>query len=113
MNFRLPRQYQLQLGGFYNTGELIGNAQFAAYGVLNIGLQKRLKNGMQLNLNVSDALNSLKRVGSTSLTNFAVERTFDFSQRTVRLSLNHTFGSQKLKRSKPGNRVLEEKNRVN
>lgn len=89
--------------------------KFEPLGILNFGLQKRLDNGARLSFTVSDVLNSLERTGITDLTNenLYVRRTFDFSQRTFKLTYSATFGNRKMKQSRNRNSGSDEKNRVN
>ena len=104
----------LELSGFYRTATLNGNQRFEPTGVLNFGIQKRLKNNARISFNIGDVFNSLEFISSTNLAEqeFKVRRTFDFSQRTFRLGYSSSFGNQKLKASRKRARPDELK-RVN
>ena len=114
-SFKLPNDFGIELSGFYQTTSLNGNVKFEPQGVLNFGIQKKLKNNARLTFNINDVFNSLKAIGVTDLPNenIFVTRTFDFSQRTFRLTYSTTFGNQKLKSSRNRNSGDEERNRVN
>ncbi|MEM6697619.1 MAG: outer membrane beta-barrel protein, partial [Bacteroidota bacterium] len=112
-SFTLPNDFELELSGFFRSPTLDGNVNFEPVGILNFGIQKRLKNNASLSFNIGDVLNSLELISSTNLPqqNFFVERLFDFSQRTFNLSYSMSFGNQKMNNSR--NRQTEELNRVN
>ncbi len=114
-SFKLPNDFGIELSGFYQTTSLNGNVKFKPQGVLNFGIQKKLKNNARLTFNINDVFNSLKAIGVTDLPNenIFVTRTFDFSQRTFRLTYSTIFGNQKLKGSRNRYSGDEERNRVN
>lgn len=114
--FTLGNDYTAELSGFYQTRSLNGNVRFEPLGILNFGIQKKFKGGSRLAFNLSDIFNSLKRVGITDIPeeNIYIERLFDFSQRTFKLTYSASFGSKGVKKER--NRKTgadEEKNRVN
>ena len=114
-SFKLLYDFGIELSGFYQTTSLNGNVKFEPQGVFNFGIQKRLKNNARLTFNINDVFNSLKAIGVTDFPNegIFVTRTFDFSQRTFRLTYSTTFGNQKLKSSRNRNSGDKEQNRVN
>ena len=109
----LPADLSFTVSGFFESRSLSGNLRFDPYGVLNVGLQKKLKVG-RITFNVTDLLNSLELTGTTDLSeeNAFMVRTFDFSQRTFKVTYTASFGNQKL-RKKSQQRALEELQRVN
>ncbi len=114
--FTLGNDYTAELSGFYQTRSLVGNVKFEPLGILNFGIQKKFKGGSRLAFNVSDIFNSLERIGITDLPeeNIYIERAFDFSQRTFKLTYSATFGNKGVKKER--NRKTgadEEKGRVN
>ncbi len=113
--FRLPKGINLELSGFYQTTSLVGNVRFDPLGLVNISMQKQLKNGARLTFGISDLLNTLKRTGVTELSSESlfVSRTFDFSQRTFRLTFSSSFGNPEVKAGNKRDSGIEEKNRVN
>jgi len=114
-SFKLPKNFSIELSGFFQTSSLVGNVKFDPFGILNFGLQKKLKNNARITFNITDVFNSLKRIGETDLANqnLFVERTFDFSQRTFKLTFSGAFGNQKLKGSRNRNSGVEVKKRIN
>ena len=115
--FILPKDYTLELTGFYRSPGIWGIAEFdAIYGV-NIGVQKKLgDDGGVLRFNVRDIFDSIRWQGGTNLEdqNFETFNTWDFMQRTYSVSYTRNFGNKKLKASK--NRVggsAAEQGRIN
>lgn len=114
--FTIGNDYTAELSGFYQTRSLVGNVKFEPLGILNFGMQKKFKGGSRLAFNISDVFNSLERVGVTDLPgeNIFIERAFDFSQRTFKLTFSAPFGNKGVKKER--NRKTgadEEKGRVN
>jgi len=114
-SIKLPKDFGIELSGFYQRTSLNGNVKFEPQGVLNFGIQKKLNNNDRITFNINDLFNSLKAVGVTDLPNenIFVTRTYDFSQRTFRLTYSASFGNKKLKESRKRSSVNEEKKRVN
>ena len=113
--FTLPKDYTIELSGFFRTGNVNGNAIVKSMNVLNLGLQKKLKNNARLSINVSDVLNSLRSQVSVEIPakNFFIQRQFDFSQRTFTISYSSSFGNSKIKAARNRESGSEEKKRVN
>jgi outer membrane receptor protein involved in Fe transport len=114
VDLKLPEDFSLSVSGFYQTTSLVGNVQFDPLGILNFGLQRKLGENMRLTFNITDVFNSLERIGTTNLTDesVSVERKYDFSQRTFKLTLTGSFGNNKLRKAR-NRQTSEEKNRVN
>jgi len=114
-SFKLPNNFNIELSGFYQSEELFGNVRFKPTHTFNIGIQKKLKNNARLTFNLNDVFNSFKFAGVTDLPseNIFVNRTFDFSQRTFKMTYSSTFGNQKVKNNRKRNSGGEEKKRVN
>lgn len=114
--FTLGKDYTAELSGFYQTRSLVGNVKFEPLGILNFGIQKKFKGGSRLAFNVSDIFNSLERVGITDIPeeNIYIERAFDFSQRTFKLTYSASFGNKGVKKERDRKTGAdEEKNRIN
>ena len=111
--FTLPKQLSIELSGFYNSGRINGNQQFDPFGVINIGISKKLNAQSRLTFNVTDLFNGLEFITTTSIPDFFVRRTFDFSQRTFKLTYNQSFGNQKVKKARSRKSGAEELKRVN
>lgn len=113
--FTLPADYSIELSGFYRSGNVNGNIIVRPMGVLNFGVQKKLKNNARLSFNISDVFNSLRAMVETDIPaeNFFAERQFDFSQRTFTLSYSSSFGNSKVKAARKRDSGGEERQRVN
>lgn len=114
--FTLGNDYTAELSGFYQTRSLFGNVKFEPLGILNFGVQKKFKNGSRLAFNVSDVFNSLEYVGITEIPeeNIYIERLFDYSQRTFKITYSANFGNKGVKEERDRKTGAdEEKNRVN
>lgn len=113
--FTLPKDFSAEMVGFYNSKGLFGTAQFLAIYGLNFGIQKKLPNdGGNLRFGVDDILNSIRGRGITETPTFYSRGTFDFSQRTFKLSYSRNFGNKKLKaQRRRATGAEEERRRVN
>lgn len=114
--FTLGNGYTAELSGFFQTRTLSGNVRLEPMGVLNFGLQKKFKGGSRLTFNITDIFNSLKAIGITDLPNdnIYIERAFNFSQRTFKLTYSANFGNKGIKKERDRKTGAdEEKKRVN
>ena len=115
-NFTLPKNYSLELSGFYQSSAIIGFSMAKPFGVLNFGAQKKLKgNSGSLRFNVTDIFNTLIFRGTVDLPqyNLVMSRSMRFVTRTARLTYSKNFGSSQVKARK--NRLTgsdEERKRV-
>lgn len=110
----LPKDWALEVSAFYRSVGLNGNVRTQPYGGLNIGLQKKFASGARLSLNLSDLLETVRNIGVTDLAeqHIFVRRLADFSNRTFRISYQHSFGDKKVKGIQAV-RQAEERKRVN
>lgn len=110
----LPKNWTLEISAFYRSVGLNGNVRTQPYGGLSIGLQKQFPNGAKLAIAVSDLLESIQNIGITDLPDqgIYVERLADFSNRTFRVSYQHSFGNSKVEKIQEI-RQAEERRRVN
>lgn len=114
-SFTLGNNFSAEISGFYQTRSQVGNVRFDPLGSLNIGIRKQFSNNSRLSFNVTDLLNTLKRSGVTDLegNDFFVNRTFDFSQRTFKVTYTLSFGSQNVKGARNRDSAREEQQRIN
>lgn len=114
-SFTLADDLSAEISGFYQTRSQVGNVRFDPLGTLNVGIQKRFSNNSRLSFNVTDVLNSLKRTGITDQPGegFFAKRTFNFSQRTFRLTYTLSFGNQSIKGARERDSAREEQDRIN
>lgn len=110
----MPKDWTFEVSTFYRSVGLYGNVRTQAYGGLNIGLQKKFPTGAKLAFTVSDLLESIQNIGITDLPNqnIYVARLTDFSNRTFRISYQHSFGNRKVEKIREI-RQAEERRRVN
>jgi outer membrane receptor protein involved in Fe transport len=99
-NFSLPRNFALELSGFFNSGALSGAYIMKPFGVANVGVQKKLAGGNStLRLGVDNFLNTqIMRMHSELpelQQSFSVRA--QFANPTVKLSFSHNFGNRKMK----------------
>ncbi|MEM7572407.1 MAG: TonB-dependent receptor [Bacteroidota bacterium] len=113
-SFSLPKQWTIELSGFYQTRNLNGNVAIQATGMLNFGLQKQLPNGARISFNVNDVFDSFVFSGITDIPelDLFIERSFDFSNRVFRLSYSASFGDSQVRRNR-NRQGPEEAGRVN
>lgn len=111
----LPKEFRMELTGFYQTASLVGNVRFDPRATLNVAIQKKLKSNASITFSVDDIFNSLENRGVTTIPEeeVYVKRSFDFSQRTFKATFSKTFGNSKVKANRSRNSSDEEKNRVN
>lgn len=112
--FDLPKEWTFELSAFYRSVGLNGNVRTQPYGGISIGLQKKLTNGAQVSFNVSDLLETVQSIGITDLPNqhIYVARLTDFSNRTFRISYQHSFGDNQVEKMQHI-RQAAERRRVN
>ena len=102
-NFSLPKEYALELSGFYQSAGLVGFTILKPFGALNFGAKKKQKgNRGALRFNVTDIFNTNKIRGSVNLPqhNLVTYRMNHFVTRTARLTYSRNFGSSKVKGAK-------------
>lgn len=99
-SFKLPKQYSIELNGFYQTGALFGIYKVNSFGALNIGVQKKLKNEKSnFRFNANNVLNSLVFKPTIDLPdqNLVVKGVLHFQYPSFSVTFTHNFGNQKLK----------------
>ncbi len=95
-NLSLPAEFAFEAAAFYQSASLFGAARFEPLWGLDLGLQRALPgNAGKLTLSVDDVFDSV----AWSFTEedlaipFLSEGTFDFSNRTIRLTYSRRFGT--------------------
>lgn len=112
LNFR--KGYSAEITGQYRSKQLNGQFLSLPYYGVNIGIQKKIgKNGGILRFNIFDLFDTFVYRTENNLTNsgLIMNGSWDFIQRTYRLTYTQNFGSQKVKSKKRAE--AEEKRRVN
>ena len=111
--FKLPKDYSVELFGFYQSKNLAGYAVGKPFGTVNFGAQKKLGKG-SLRFNVTNMFNTLVFRFSTDIPsqNLNTGGTLIFSQRTFSLTYSRNFGNDKLKAKRAVTGAEEERRRV-
>lgn len=112
--FRLPKNFTLELSGYYYPKSLYGIILSRPFGALNIGLQKELPNNKgNLQFSVNDVFFSANWSGTADQPdlNLKWDGRFNFSERVFRLSYSRNFGSSKVKAARQRNTGSEEERR--
>jgi outer membrane receptor protein involved in Fe transport len=114
--FKLPKDYVLELTGFYRSAGLSGIAQIQGLGRVDIGAQKKLgKRGGSLRFNVTDLFQTLYLSIHDDLPEqgFSYKASIRFAYRTFRLTWTCPFGKRDLKNKRDrATGAEDEKNRV-
>ena len=115
-SFILPKDYSIELSGFYQSKALNGLTTFKPFGSLDFGVRKKFSGRDALNFSASNLLNSMDFRGSTNFPeeNLVSNINLRFAWRTFKLTYTHSFGKEKLKASRSRKTGAEdEKDRVN
>ncbi|MGZ3917056.1 MAG: TonB-dependent receptor domain-containing protein [Flavisolibacter sp.] len=113
--FSLPKDISLELSGFFRSPGLFGIYKSNAFGVLDIGVQKKFqKMRSSLRIACDNVLNTLIFKPSVHLPdqNLDVSGRLQFSYPTIRLTWSQRFGNDKLKGNREHASGAEEKQRV-
>lgn len=114
-SFKLPKEFSVELSGFYRSAGLFGIYKSKSFGTMDFGAQKKFaKNRSTLRLAYDNMLNTLKFKASVNLPeqNLVVDGRLQFTYPTVRLTYTHNFGNEKLKGSRQRATSAEERERV-
>lgn len=113
--FTLPKNFSIELAGYYQSRSLDGILVFKRYGSLDLGLRKKIGAKDAINFSANNLLNSMDFRGYTNLPeqNLVGDIHIRFSWRTFKLTYTRSFGKDKLKGSRNRKTVAEdEKGRV-
>lgn len=116
-NFILPKDYSIELSGFYQSKSLFGASVLNGYGMANFGVQKKLgENNNKLRFAITNLFDGGIWKGLTEIPaeNIYVNNSFKFDQRTFKLTYSQSFGNKKLyaKRNR-SSASQEEQSRMN
>lgn len=98
-NFKLPKEFSVELTGYYQTADLFGKSIMKPFGIVNLGIQKKINEQKHVfSFNISDVLNTGTFKAYTSLPEQNLNTSFigRFDQRTFKISYSHQFGNDKL-----------------
>lgn len=114
-SFKLPKDFSVELSGFYRSAGLFGIYKSRSFGTMDLGAQKKFaKQRSSLRLAYDNMLNTLKFKASVNLPeqNLVVDGRLQFTYPTVRLTYTQSFGNEKLKGSRQRATSAEERERV-
>ena len=98
--FVLPKDFSVELSGFYYAGGNWGLYKYSPAGSLNFGMQKKfIKNRSALSFNIRNILNSMSFKYSVNIPeqNLIQKNKSDFSYTNYSLSFIKNFGNDKVK----------------
>ncbi|MDQ6609083.1 MAG: outer membrane beta-barrel family protein, partial [Bacteroidota bacterium] len=99
-SFNLPKNFGIELSGFYQSKGLFGAALSQPFGQLNVGIQKKLtKSYSSLKFGVDDIFSSMNVKSNFDLPeeNFYTFSRFLIGRRIFRLTYTKSFGNKLLK----------------
>lgn len=114
-NFTLPKEYSVELSGFYQSKSLFAFAVIKPFGALNAGVQKKLPRSKSTwRFNVTDIFNTTRIRGSIELPehNLIMSRNMQFVWRTFRLTYSKNFGNTQVKKRNKTTGSEDEQRRV-
>ncbi len=100
--FSLPKQFTLEVSGWWQTKAIDGIYDISPFGALNLGIQKSFgkhKKGGTLSLNISDVLNTVVWDWTSDFPELFLDTNsfLDLETRIVRLTYSLNFGNQNVK----------------
>lgn len=99
-SFLLPKNYTLELSGFYQSARWIGTNRQTGYGSMDLGIRKKLPGGKSaLTLTASNILDSQDNIITTEQPAFreVARLEANFVQRSFKLTYTRRFGNDKLR----------------
>jgi outer membrane receptor for ferrienterochelin and colicin len=111
----LPRDFSLEISGYYQSKTSAGIMQFKPLGAVNAGIQKRIAEGRgTLRLSADDLFNTNLWRYNTKIpsANLDTSGLYDFSTRNIKLTFTWNFGNSKIKNVNVRTGSEEEQGRV-
>lgn len=112
---KLPKDFSVEVSGFYQSKSVLGISQFMPMGSLNAGLQKKFGNQGTLRFAFDDILHTYHWDVKTNLsqTNLKSRIKYDWHNQFIRLTFTRNFGNKKLKSVEVQSGSEEERRRAN
>ncbi|WP_276500123.1 TonB-dependent receptor domain-containing protein [Terrimonas pollutisoli] len=100
--FNLPKDFSIELSGFYLSRSLRGIAMNRAMGKLDFGLRKKMSEKDAINFSVDDVFNifEFRSYADIPEHNLVGHIRFKFAQRTFKITYSRNFGNIKLKQNR-------------
>jgi outer membrane receptor protein involved in Fe transport len=99
--FTLPKDYSIELTGFYSSASYFGSAKLKPMYQVDLGIQKKFKNKKDvLSLTANDMFNSgtyYRFIDNLPIKNTILRGSFNFGMVAYRLTYTHNFGNKALK----------------
>ncbi|MEO1053250.1 MAG: outer membrane beta-barrel family protein [Bacteroidota bacterium] len=114
-SFKLPKQFSIEVSGFYFSPSFFGLSEFQSVSVVNFGIEKKLKEDRgTFRLSGQDIFDGRNFIGITRVPeeNLDVRRTFILEDQIFTLTYTRTFGNKKLKSKKRQGGSSEEQQRL-
>ena len=114
-NFIFPKNFSMELSGFYQSKALFGASVTRPFGIANFGLQKKLKdNKTKLRFAIEDIFNTtvFKVLTDIPSENIYSSAKLRFGYRTFKLTLTHNFGKTIKEKRERSSASEEEQGRV-
>lgn len=116
----LPKDFSLELSGWYTSKHFNGSTQVDGFGMLNAGLKKTFKNGSSLQFSITDIFESFdirSQVGSLTREAFGDEFEVNYSSESGRssiynLNFTYPFGNRKVSETNGRTGAATEKSRL-
>lgn len=110
--FSLPKNFTVEVSGFYQSEQLFGIARMKPFGSLDFGVEKKFENS-SIRLAYNDILKTQNWDFRTYIPeeNLNIRTHVDFDNSVIRLTYSTTFGNKKLKVNKRETTGSEEEQR--
>ena len=96
--FRLPKEFTIELSGFYISPRINGYFNWLARGFVNLGIQKEFNNDGALRFAVNDIFETSQfRWDSENETDFSFHGNIKFEKRIFTITYTQKFGNSKIK----------------
>lgn len=115
-NFKLARDYSVELSGYYQSTSLWGIGHIRPIGKINVGIKKQLKKEQGvITMTISDLLNSGQWKIDMNVPEANIQSTmfYDWGSRSVNLTYSRKFGNKKLNKVEIKSGSEAEQQRVN
>ncbi len=114
-SFQLPKDYSVEVTGYYQSSSLWGISQFKPLGRLDIGLKKQLKSDKGIiSIVAKDLLSSTNWRIHTNIPEINIQSYmfYNWGARSINITYTKTFGNKKLNEVKIKSGSETERNRV-